>query len=95
MNYYRVTIELHDPPRAGSELRRASARLAIMQIRPDIGKIAKIKVLGVGGGGGNALNSMIDLQDIRGVEFIAVNTDAQALETNKAPVKIQIGKKLT
>jgi len=66
-----------------------------MQIKPEIGRIAKIKVLGVGGGGGNALNSMIALQDISGVEFVAVNTDAQALETNRAPVKIQIGKKVT
>jgi len=66
-----------------------------MQIKPEIRRIAKIRVLGVGGGGGNALNSMIDLQDIQGVEFVAVNTDAQALETNKAPIKIQIGKKLT
>ncbi len=66
-----------------------------MQIRPDIAQTAKIKVLGVGGGGGNALNSMINLQDIKGVEFVAVNTDSQALEVNKAPVKLQIGQKLT
>lgn len=66
-----------------------------MQIRPDIGKIAKIKVFGIGGGGSNALNSMIDLQDIQGVEFVAVNTDIQALEVNQAPTRIQIGKKLT
>ncbi len=66
-----------------------------MQIKPQIAQAAKIKVLGVGGGGGNALNSMIDLQDIKGVEFVAINTDAQALEVNKAPIKIQIGQKLT
>ncbi|MEA2020360.1 MAG: cell division protein FtsZ [Patescibacteria group bacterium] len=66
-----------------------------MQIKPKIAQAAKIKVLGVGGGGGNALNSMVNLQDIQGVEFVAVNTDAQALEVNKAPVKIQIGQKLT
>lgn len=55
---------------------------------------AKIKVVGVGGGGGNVLNSMVD-KGIDGVEFIAVNTDAQALDKNKAEVKIQIGKSLT
>ncbi len=66
-----------------------------MQIKPRIAQTAKIRVMGVGGGGGNALNSMINLQDIKGVEFIAVNTDTQALEVNKAPVKIRIGEKLT
>ncbi len=55
---------------------------------------AKIKVVGVGGGGGNVLNSMVD-KGIEGVEFIAVNTDAQALDKNKAELKIQIGKSLT
>lgn len=64
-------------------------------IKPEVEKFANIKVLGVGGGGGNALNSMIDLQQIQGVEFVAVNTDAQALSTNNAPVKIQIGEQLT
>ena len=55
---------------------------------------ANIKVIGVGGGGGNALNRMI-LDNLRGVEFIAINTDRQALEESKAEVKIQIGDKLT
>ena len=49
-----------------------------------------IKVIGVGGAGGNAINHMID-QGVEGVEFIAVNTDAQALNANTAPVKIAIG----
>ena len=66
-----------------------------MLIKPEIEKFANIKVLGIGGGGGNALNSMIDLQQIQGVEFVAVNTDAQALSVNNAPVKIQIGEQLT
>lgn len=57
-------------------------------------KGAKIKVVGVGGGGGNVLSSMVD-KGIEGVEFIAINTDAQALEKNKAEIKIQIGKSLT
>ena len=55
---------------------------------------AKMKVIGVGGGGGNAVNRMID-EDLDGVEFIGVNTDAQALKLAKAQLKIQIGKKLT
>jgi len=66
-----------------------------MLIKPEIEKFANIKVLGVGGGGGNALDSMIDLQQIQGVEFVAVNTDAQALSINKASIKIQIGEQLT
>jgi len=55
---------------------------------------AKIRVVGVGGGGGNAVTSMIDKR-LQGVDFFAVNTDMQALERNKAPNKIQIGKNLT
>ena len=55
---------------------------------------ACIKVIGVGGGGGNALNNMIR-HDLKGVEFIAANTDAQALAQNLAPVKIQLGAQIT
>ncbi len=55
---------------------------------------AKIKVIGLGGGGGNAVNRMIDAR-IEGVDFIAVNTDLQALNTNKAGTKLQIGTQLT
>lgn len=58
------------------------------------GQTAKIKVVGVGGAGGNALNTMI-ASNLHGVEFIAVNTDMQALETSLAPSKIQIGSNLT
>ncbi|MBI2008580.1 cell division protein FtsZ [Candidatus Amesbacteria bacterium] len=64
-------------------------------VKPDVGRFAKIKVLGIGGGGGNALNSMIQSGTISGVDFIAVNTDAQVLLTNQANVKIQIGDNLT
>ncbi len=56
--------------------------------------VAKIKVIGVGGGGGNAINSMVSA-DIFGIEFIAVNTDKQHLESSLAPVKVQIGDSLT
>lgn len=56
--------------------------------------LAQIKVIGAGGGGNNAVNRMIEAQ-LQGVEFIAVNTDKQALQTSKAEYKIQIGEKLT
>jgi len=55
---------------------------------------ANIKVVGVGGGGENAINRMI-MDGLQGVEFIAINTDKQALEESKADIKIQIGEKLT
>ncbi|MDD8016563.1 MAG: cell division protein FtsZ, partial [Acidobacteriota bacterium] len=55
---------------------------------------AKIKVLGIGGGGGNAVNRMIE-SGIQGVEFIAINTDLQALNMNKAGMRLQIGEQST
>src|SRR2546427_1074646 len=55
---------------------------------------AKIKVIGVGGGGGNAVNRMIDA-GVEGIEFVVANTDLQALRMSRAPVKIQLGVKLT
>ena len=64
-------------------------------VKPDSARIAKIKVIGVGGGGGNAITSMIDSGTINGVEFIAINTDAQVLLASRAPTKLQIGEKLT
>ena len=64
-------------------------------VKPDSARIAKIKVIGVGGGGGNAVSSMIDSENINGVEFISINTDAQVLLASKAPTKLQIGEKLT
>jgi cell division protein FtsZ len=55
---------------------------------------AKIKVIGVGGAGGNAINNMIT-SNLQGVKFIAANTDAQALEISKAPIRIQLGEGMT
>jgi cell division protein FtsZ len=60
----------------------------------DIDQVARIKVIGVGGGGNNAVNRMIE-DGVQGVEFIAVNTDAQALKLSKAEIKMQIGATLT
>ncbi len=66
-----------------------------MLIKPDIARFAKIKVVGIGGGGCNAINSMIGVNQITGVDFLGVNTDAQALLTCQALTKIQIGENLT
>ena len=60
----------------------------------NVDSLATIKVIGVGGGGNNAVNRMIE-HGVQGVEFIAVNTDAQALNLSKAEIKMQIGGKLT
>jgi cell division protein FtsZ len=59
------------------------------------GQFAKIKVIGVGGGGNNAINSMISEDSIKGVDFISINTDSQALLNSLASIKVQIGEKLT
>lgn len=64
------------------------------QIKPEIETFAKIKVLGVGGGGGSALNRMIK-EKVKGVDFVAINTDVQALHSNLAQTKISIGKTIT
>src|SRR4030065_2764721 len=64
------------------------------EIKPDIETFARIKVVGVGGSGGNAISRMIECK-LRGVEFVAINTDAQALHHSKAGEKIHIGKNLT
>lgn len=60
----------------------------------DVDQFAKIKVIGVGGGGNNAVNRMIE-HGVRGVEFIALNTDRQALYSSRAEIKIQLGEKMT
>ena len=66
----------------------------MLEFDTELDQLATIKVIGVGGGGNNAVNRMIE-HGVQGVEFIAVNTDAQALNLSKAEVKIQLGTKLT
>jgi cell division protein FtsZ len=84
---------------------RAAGSVELLEIGPDDGQEllefdgashqkATIKVIGVGGGGGNALNTMIDC-GLTGVEFIAANTDAQALKHNRAAVRVQLGAEVT
>lgn len=64
-------------------------------VKPKNNSFARIKVIGVGGGGGNAVSSMIETQEIDGVEFVVINTDAQALLNHKAETKLQIGGNFT
>ncbi|MFH1291898.1 MAG: cell division protein FtsZ [bacterium] len=64
------------------------------QVKPEIETFAKIKVVGVGGGGGEAVKRMV-LNKIRGVDFVVMNTDVQALHHNSAPMKVHIGKGVT
>src|SRR3989338_9995181 len=66
----------------------------IQEVHPEIETFAKIKVVGIGGSGNSAVNRMVS-DKIRGVEFIAINTDAQALHHNAARRKIHIGKNVT
>jgi len=63
-------------------------------VEPAVANSAKIKVIGIGGAGGNAVNTMI-ASSLKGVDFIAANTDAQALGASTAPIKIQIGAEVT
>lgn len=76
-------------------MKTGAIQIAIMaEIKPDIETFAKIKVVGVGGSGNNAISRMIDSK-IKGVEFVAINTDAQALHHSRAAEKVHIGKNLT
>jgi len=65
-----------------------------IQFHDEVPHGARIKVIGVGGGGGNAINRMIEAR-VEGVEFITANTDVQALKLSQAPVKLQLGVRLT
>ncbi len=71
-----------------------TAKAAALRVHEAVDSAARIKVIGVGGGGGNAVNRMIDAQ-LRGIEFIAANTDLQALNKCRAPLKLQLGSILT
>src|SRR3990167_3677913 len=64
------------------------------EVAPPIETFARIKVVGIGGGGNAAINRMIE-GGVHGVEFISINTDAQALHNSKAQVKLHIGKQTT
>jgi cell division protein FtsZ len=77
--------------RKTSETEQATLRLKLAE---EARTGARIKVVGVGGGGSNAVNRMVQA-GLDGVEFIVANTDLQALQLNQAPVKLQIGAKLT
>ena len=70
------------------------ARRLRLRLEEEASTGARIKVIGVGGGGGNAVNRMART-GLDGVEFIVANTDRQALQNNAAPIKLQIGSKLT
>src|ERR671914_1562962 len=76
-----------------AEERREARRLRL-RLEEESTAGARIKVIGVGGGGGNAVNRMVRV-GLDGVEFIVANTDLQALQTNAATIKLQIGSKLT
>lgn len=71
-----------------------SSRAKTQEVTPEITPVASIKVLGVGGGGCNAVNRMIKA-GLKGIEFISINTDAQALYHSESPTKINIGKATT
>jgi len=66
----------------------------VFQMDEQFDTVAKMKVIGVGGAGGNAVNRMVDA-GLSGVEFISVNTDAMALDNNRAPHRIQVGERIT
>src|SRR5690606_18093098 len=76
------------------DARKGGAPFRNMEVTPEITPVANIKVIGAGGGGSNAVNRMIK-SGLKGIEFIAVNTDAQALYHSEAPTKINIGKATT
>jgi cell division protein FtsZ len=81
-----IQAAMEQPKKEGGEMR--------IQYHEEAVRGARIKVIGVGGGGGNAVNRMIQAH-MEGVEFIAANTDVQALKLSQAPVKLQLGVRLT
>lgn len=104
-NFYpvpQITMTAVDPKNSKANLRSIFATKGYestqprrsQEVTPDITPLPNIKVIGVGGGGSNAVNRMIK-SNLKGVEFIAVNTDAQALYYSEAATKINIGKATT
>jgi cell division protein FtsZ len=87
-----MDFKLPDSHPESSDAQRAEA--IRIQFHDEIPHGARIKVIGVGGGGGNAINRMIEAK-VEGVEFITANTDVQALKLSQAPVKLQLGVRLT
>ena len=83
-----------EPEHPSGDSETAVGRDMRLTLDDDVRPGARIKVVGVGGGGGNAVNRMVS-SGLGGVEFIVANTDAQALSNNNAPVRLQIGAKLT
>ncbi len=81
-------------PKSQPEVESPKGGISAMQPNLNMESVARIKVVGVGGGGSNAVNRMIE-EGLNGVEFIAINTDAQALLLSNAPRRIRIGDKLT
>jgi cell division protein FtsZ len=79
---------------AGGAHDEGQGRLRLHLAEEETGAFARIKVIGVGGGGSNAVNRMVG-SGLEGVEFIVANTDSQALRVSRAPIKLQIGTKLT
>ncbi|MGE4605424.1 MAG: cell division protein FtsZ [Myxococcota bacterium] len=83
-----------DAPVESDKLLHPSDDRALLEFEGGPRGRASIKVIGVGGGGGNAVNTMIDSR-LAGVEFVAANTDSQALQHNLAPIKLQLGNEAT
>jgi cell division protein FtsZ len=86
--------KIGEPPRIGEQPKNEAAAEMRIQFHEEDPRGARIKVIGVGGGGGNAVNRMIQA-GLEGVEFITANTDVQALKLSLAPVKLQLGVRLT
>jgi len=89
-----VKRRVQHPPAKAKKSEAHLEEKSMFEFEENLAQNAKIKVIGVGGGGGNAVNTMIR-QKLDGVEFIAANTDIQALKYSQAPIKIQIGTKVT
>lgn len=99
MNIFKKTIQTQSINPLPTEPKNnpqpdQSRKIRVTEVKPDIETFAKIKVIGIGGSGGSALNRMVEAK-IRGVDFLAINTDAQALQNNKSPIKIHIGRSAT